>query len=290
MASDNSWSAWFGRLPAPLGRPLLTWFALIQSQIILMGVLVWLRSMDADFVMGQLDADPLGVATRILVPAVLAAGGWLLFFSRRESAIAFCLHGLYLLLAGIAKSAEGTQGGSAIAIDVACAVYALRILPAGQHDGIRPIEAALPWILRRPTFLWVVIASCLSEVFWSIPWDPEHGSLLTRATQGLSPTESMIAVVSEIGLFASAVFLIALRKEGLYLFVFVLACVFVLFLGDSGWIAKALLAKDAMICVYLTYLVQAGVLRRAEDVEVEPPAPGVTEQVPGAAEATPPRS
>lgn len=290
MAGDPLWSTWTRRLPTPLGRPLLTWLALIQSQIILMGVLVWFRSMDAEFVMGQLDADPLGIATRLLVPTVLAAGGWLLFFSRRESAIAFCLHALYLLYAGVAKGAEGAGGGLAIAIDVACAVYALRNLPAGQNDGIRPVESALPWILHRPTFLWAVIISCLAEVLWSIPWDPEHGSLLTRATQGLSPAESMIAVVSEIGLFASAVFLIALRKEGLYLFVFVLACVFVLFLGDSGWIAKAVLAKDAMICVYLTYLVQTGVLRRAEDVEVAPPAPGVTEQVPGAAEATPPRS
>ncbi|MBK8801387.1 MAG: hypothetical protein IPN71_04895 [Fibrobacteres bacterium] len=280
MVTSPSYASWIDRLPAPLGRPLPTWLVLVQSHITLLAVLLFLRTIDADFLASQWDADPMAMFLRLFVPALPAAGGWLLFFGRRESAIVFLLHASYLVFAGVGKSPGEATGAVGVAIDAACAIYALRILPGASNDGIRPFEAALPWILRRPTLLWSIASLCMVEAAWSVPWDFEKGSMLTRAMEGASELESALLLSSSIGVFASALFMIALRREALYAFGFVLACMFFLVLGDMDWFAKFQLAKGALICVYLAVLSQRGVLCGSSEVGDEAPVAGGIEDAP----------
>ncbi|MBK9578312.1 MAG: hypothetical protein IPK50_10525 [Fibrobacterota bacterium] len=280
METSPTPASWIDRLPSPQGRPLPTWLVLFQSQITLVAVLLFLRTIDLEFLRLEWKYDSLGMFLRLFVPALAAAGGWLLFFGRRESAIAFLLHATYLVYAGRWGFAHDGAGALGLGIDVACAVYALRILPRGGNDGIRPVEAILPWVLRRPTFLWSVASVCLAEVLWSVPRDESDGSILTRAMEGLSVGESALVLASEIGVLASAVFLIALRREALYVFGFVLVCMFFLYLGDTSWFSKVQLAKGALICVYLAVLTQRGVLGNGQQNPSDPPGHGPCEQEP----------
>lgn len=244
------------------------------------------RTIDFDFLVRQWETDSLTMFLRLFVPALAAAGGWLLFFGRRESAIAFLLHATYLVYAGIGKGQGEATGAVGVAIDVACAIYVLRILPGARNDGIRSIDSVLPWILRRPTLLWSIASLCMVEAVWSVPWDSERGSMLKHAMEGASVVESALLLASSIGVFASALFMIALRREALYVFGFVLACMFFLVLGDMDWLAKFQLAKGALICVYLAVLTQRGVLGNGERSQNDPPGQGPCEQEPCPAETS----
>lgn len=280
METSPTPASWIDRLPSPQGRPLPTWLVLFQSQITLVAVILLFRTIDSDFLVRQWETDSLTMFLRLFVPALPAAGGWLLFFGRRESAIAFMLHASYLVYAGIGKGQGEATGAVGVAIDVACAIYALRILPGARNDGIRPFDSALPWILRRPTLLWSIASLCMVEAVWSVPWDSEKGSMLKRAMEGASVVESALLLSSSIGVFASALFMIALRREALYAFGFVLACMFFLVLGSMDWFAKFQLAKGALICAYLAVLNQRGVLRCSSEDGDEAPVAGVIEDAP----------